>query len=56
VILLAVVLLIVFVGPLLLETCRRVRVVNARERRRRAFHRDQEIRLMEADLNDEAVF
>jgi hypothetical protein len=48
--LLAVVLLIVFVGPLLFETARRVRVVNARERRRRAFHRDQEIRLAEEDL------
>jgi hypothetical protein len=47
---LAVVLFIVFVGPLLLETTRRVRVVKARERRRRAFHRDQEIRLAEEDL------
>jgi hypothetical protein len=46
----------VFVGPLLLETTRRVRVVRARERRRRAFHRDQEIRLLSEELNDEAVF
>lgn len=49
-ILLAVVLVLVFVGPLLIETCRRVRVVNARERRRGAFHRDQEIRLLSEEL------
>jgi hypothetical protein len=54
--LLTVVLVLVFVGPLLLETTRRMRVVRARERRRRAFHRDQEIRLLEADLNDEWGF
>jgi hypothetical protein len=56
VILLAVVPTIIFLGPLLWEVIRRMRVVNARERRRRAFHRDQEIRLAEADLNDEWGF
>jgi hypothetical protein len=50
VILLAVVLLTVFAGPLIFETTRRVRIVNARERRRRAFHRDQEIRILSEEL------
>jgi hypothetical protein len=50
VILLAVVLVFVFVLPLCFYTSRRVAIVNARERRRRAFHRDQEIRLLSEEL------
>jgi hypothetical protein len=50
VILLAVVLVLVFVGPLLLETVRRVRIVKAREERRRRFNRDQDIRLLSEEL------
>jgi hypothetical protein len=48
--LLTVVLVLVFVGPLLLETTRRMRVVRAREERRRRFNRDQDIRLLSEEL------
>jgi hypothetical protein len=50
VILLAVVLFFVFVLPLCFYTGRRVAIVKSRERRRRAFHRDQEIYELEVEL------